>query len=534
MSKIEFSAFSGEDMMKRFQRAMAFCRENPGTELVIEPGVYEITSDLAREAQEHVMSGDWGRNPQRIMFSPSYKFTRGLDFAGQRGITISADGVTLLVDGFMEPVSVRGCSDIEIRGLTIDHKRKPFSEGKVRILSKILAGEEAGKTNAVIRMNEDCPVKRETPLTLRYLFIDEETGRILPCSIDHYSVMDARSVNVILRGEITDGAIFSTIHTYHSRPAILIENAENIRLRDVTIHSQPGMGIVGNRSENITLTGLRVVPAPGWHWSTNTDATHFTSIKGTLRFENCECEGQGDDFTNVHGYYQAVVKKESPTVAFLREKTPDGTHAQTLDYPDPGDQMELTDYKTLAVTDVYTVVKSEPDPAQRTCRVEFDRDLPKDLDGKMLADVTRLPRLEVIGCRASNHFARSVLIKTRDALIEGNTFRGVQGPAIVAAAEAHWYEGVCPANIVIRGNKIENCGWAWGEAAGIVIKADADEPSGQSIYGITIEGNEIDAPSADHAIYCRNVRGLRISGNKTNTAGAPVVIENCADAESDA
>ena len=73
MSKIEFSAFSGEDMMKRFQRAMAFCRENPGTELVIEPGVYEITSDLAREAQEHVMSGDWGRNPQRIMFSPSYK-----------------------------------------------------------------------------------------------------------------------------------------------------------------------------------------------------------------------------------------------------------------------------------------------------------------------------------------------------------------------------------------------------------------------------------------------------------------------------
>ena len=147
----------------------------------------------------------------------------------------------------------------------------------------------------------------------------------------------------------------------------------------------------------------------------------------------------------------------------------------------------------------------------------------------MLADVTALPRLEVIGCTASSHFARSVLIKTRSALIEGNTFRDVQGPAIVAAAESWWYEGVCPADVVIRNNRILNCGWAWGEAAGIVVMADCAHPAGQSIRNILIEDNLIDAPGKEHAIYCRNVRGLTVLRNHANVGGEPVVIENCAE-----
>ena len=137
----------------------------------------------------------------------------------------------------------------------------------------------------------------------------------------------------------------------------------------------------------------------------------------------------------------------------------------------------------------------------------------------------------MIGCHASSHFARSILIKTRSARIEGNTFRGVQGPAIVAAAESWWYEGVCPANVVIRRNRIVNCGWAWGEAAGIVVKADADHPKGQSIRNVVIEDNEIDAPHKEHAIFCRNVDGLRIARNRVNVSGEPVVIEDCTDTE---
>ena len=525
-----FSRFRGEDDTASFARAMEYLRSHPGTTLLVEPGEYLLTSELARETQKHVMNGDFGGNPQRIMFHPSFSYTRGISLDGQKGTTILARGVTLLVDGFMEPISVVNCEDVELVGLTVDHRRKPYTRG---IITEINESDEPDAAEAVITLDE--PVTEGTPMTLRTVFYDPELDRyscedFRPVGLSdgtHYHIRIARDAALRI------GTEFYTVHTYHSRPAILIENAKNVRLTDVTIHSQPGMGVVGNRSENVTLTRLSVVPSCGQHWSTNTDATHFTAMTGTLRLENCTFEGQGDDFTNIHGYFQEVVEREAPAIGWIREKTPDGTHAQTLDYPDAGDMLELTSHASLQTVDSFRVLESTPDPENWRCRVVLDHPLPEDTEGWMLADVTRLPRVEIIGCHASSHYARSVLVKVREALIEGNTFRNVQGPAIVAAAESWWYEGVCPAHIIIRGNRIVNCGWRWGEAAGIVVKADSDQPAGQSLFDITVEDNLIDAPHASAGIFCRNVDGLRIRRNRIHVSGQPVRIEDCANVERD-
>lgn len=251
-------------------------------------------------------------------------------------------------------------------------------------------------------------------------------------------------------------------------------------------------------------------------------------MKGLLRFENCTFDGQGDDFTNVHGYYQAIIERDGENVCVMQEKTPDGTHAQTLDYPDVGDTLELTDRHTLQKVESYTVLGCTPMPEQWKCRVELDKPLPENTDELVLSDVTRLPRVELVNCTATRHFARSILLKNRDALVEGCTFRDVMGPAIVAAAEAWWYEGVCPANIVIRGNKIYNCAETWGEAGGIVVKADADRAAGCSIYNVVIEDNYIECPNGKPGIFVRNTDGLVMRNNTVVTTGEKeVVIEDC-------
>lgn len=67
-----------------------------------------------------------GENPQDVMFSPDYEYSVGMDFHGHCGTTVIAEGLTFIIDGFMEPVSVSDCRDITLTGLTIDHKRKPF------------------------------------------------------------------------------------------------------------------------------------------------------------------------------------------------------------------------------------------------------------------------------------------------------------------------------------------------------------------------------------------------------------------------
>ena len=525
------SEFGCGDDMAAISAAADWLRSNPGTTLVIEPREYRITGELARAAMASVMNGEWGHNPQRHMFNPKYRYDRGLNLDGVRDCKIEGYGAVFMVDGFMEPVTMTNCENVELCGITIDHKRKPYSRGVI-----VSESERDTDGNRTCEIRLDQAITENSPFTLRYIFYDVHNGQNITCGVKSYKVTEPTLVEAVLssKAEKLTGLEFYTVHAFHSRPAILIENAKNVILTDVTIHSQPGMGIVGNRSEDVTMRRVNVVPSVGHAMSTNTDATHFTSMKGTLRYENCVFDGQGDDFANVHTYYQAVVGREDGNSYLIQEKTPDGTHAQTLDYPDVGDTLELVSHDTLEVIGNYTVVDCEPMPDEWMCRVTLDKPLPENTDGLMLSDITRTPFVEIIGCTASRHFARSILLKTRrGALVEDNHFRDVQGPAIVAAAESWWYEGVCPANITIRRNRIVNCARNWGEAAGIVVKADADHAKGRTISNIVIEDNIIDCPNHDHAMYLRNIDGLTLARNQTNVRGDAIVIEDCGNVTRD-
>ena len=72
---ISLNSFTGKDHMELFANAMEYMKNNPGTTLIVPPGEYLLTSKLARETQEHVMNGDYGRNPQPTMFNPKFEYT---------------------------------------------------------------------------------------------------------------------------------------------------------------------------------------------------------------------------------------------------------------------------------------------------------------------------------------------------------------------------------------------------------------------------------------------------------------------------
>ncbi len=522
VSFTNFYASMNDDAVTALGNASAYLRAHPNTDFMIPAETYRITTPLAREAMAHVLSGDWGENPQRVMFSPRYRYDSGFSLAGQRGTAVYAEHAVFMVDGFMEPVTVADCENVRLQGLTIDHLRKPYAFGTVESLAESVDGWR----DCVIRLDDACPITDKTPIRLRWAFFDPETAANRYAAADSPTYTDPYHIRTRVQGDVVRlGDAFCTVHTFHARPAILIERAKNVRLTGVTIHSQPGMGIVGNRSEDVVIEALSVVPSPGQFWSTNTDATHFTAMKGLLRFAHCRFSHHGDDATNVHGYYQAVVGVCGGNTYLLQEKTPDGTHAQTLDYPDAGDTVEVSRIDSMEVVDTLTVVACTPMADAWMCRVTFDHALPENTDGLILADITRLPRVEFTDCSVAHHFARSVLLKNRDSLVENCTFHRAQGPAVVAAAEAYWYEGVCPANLTVRGCRITDCG-AWGEAAGVVVKADCDHPTGQPIRGVTITDNEITAHAA-HAIFVRNTDGVTIRGNRMHVSDAPVVIEDC-------
>ena len=529
---VSLSSFSGENDHALFANAMAYLREHPNTTLVVEPRVYDIGTPLSRKTMEDVISGVYGNNPEGAMFSPDFAYSSGVSLEGQSGTTVIADGATLMIDGFMEPLTLLNCENITVKGLTIDHKRKPYSQG---IISELKWRSKAEGTGSfIVTFGEEFPTCESTPMP-RYIAYDPYANRQV--YYGEYRVMRREYLGdnrwkfsfKNLKHDLT-GMEFYVWHTFHYRPAILIENAVNTILENVTIHSQPGMGIVAHRDTDIRISGLRVVPSTGNHMSTNTDATHFTSCKGTVRVENSVFEGQGDDSINIHTFYHSIDKTGDCTCTTYLQ-APGKTHSQTADYPDPGDILELTDMNSLSVVDTYRVISREATESPWKSKLVLDKPLPADCTDLAFANATQMPRLEFVGNFCRSHIARSVLVKIKDALIEDNTIMDVVGTGIYIAAEAWWFEGLCTTeNIEIRRNRIVHCGRMGNAArprgcAGICVTIDANNPTAATHKHVVIEDNIVDCPESPHGVYVSNAVEAIVRRNHITSSDEPVVVE---------
>jgi len=120
-------------------------------------------------------------------------------------------------------------------------------------------------------------------------------------------------------------------------------------------------------------------------------------------------------------------------------------------------------------------------------------------------------------------------------LIEGCTFMDADLCAIEVAAEAWWKEGVCSADVNIRGNRVIYTGARKNNGirgcAGIAVLVDANLPEGTPHKNILIEDNIIDCPSAQHGIYVANAEHVTVRRNHIRCVGEPVIIIDCHDTD---
>jgi hypothetical protein len=523
ISVSDFGAIPNDTINDRnaIQQALDFCKIHHVKKLLIPAGKYMIREEKAVQLMNEIMDGKMGKNPESIIFTPYYPYSKGLDFSGINQLEVEASGALFLVQGWMEPISLEHCNYITIRGLTIDHETMPHSEGEI-----INETEDYFD----VSFSADFPVKNDMVMP-RIMFWDLSKNRLLSEPIYHpkkNELIASQTIRIWAKHPLMiKGKIALINHTFHFRPAILIHEASNTVLQQVTIYSQPGMGIVGHRSNNILMNGLRIVPRPGLYQSTNTDATHFTSCTGTIRFDGCTFEGQGDDATNVHGYYQVITKQLSTRAYSIAIEKKWGTHAMVLDFPDKGNKMELVLKKTLAVISTYTVTKVDTFPSLWKTDIQLDRPLPKNIDDYFLIDITRLPRLEFVNSYVGSNLARAVLVKTRNVLIENCTMKESTGTAIHIGAEGDWREGAGSANVIVRNNRILRCGRGAGTndgACGIAINVKAPDDTVAGIHkNILIEGNIIEGENADCGISVSGAQKVVIRNNAFIGCKQPIV-----------
>lgn len=494
----------GRDDTGALRQAVKRARETEGSTLVFPPGKYLLSDPKAIQIQEAALHGKFGENPQNHLYVPNRKYVIGLDFKGAKDLTILAEDVELMCDGWMEPLSFRDCENINLTGLTIDYKQPPNSAGKVIRVTK---------KHIDVLFPENNPVSADLIMPRVMLY---NTGKksftgisdwlpkhklIAPQTIRFYSNKLASNAG--------KGTVLVAFSGFHYRPAILIYKTKNITLNDVSIHAQAGMGIVGHLSENITMNRLKIIPRKGRYVSTNTDATHFASNRGFIRFNNCEFGGHGDDATNVHTYYMNILERPDNNTCITHLGERNFTHSLYQDEPQTGDTLAVVVKNTLKEVGYIKVLSYTVNPEKRTLKIHFEGDLPKDYKSFFLINTSACPSLYFTNNTVHSHRARSVLVKTRKVLIEGCKFENTTGTAIHIGAEGDWGEGPASQDVIVRNNRFSNCGIG-GEGDGTL--------DGASAVAIHVKAKKTDVPGLHKRILIENnvikggIRAISVKG----------------------
>ncbi len=490
--------------------------------LMIPRGLYLLSDKGAVNAFDSLMQG---KLDPRSSFSDNYTpYYVALSFSDIDSLIIDGQGSTLIFDGLIQPFSFRNCKNIVLRNFKIDWKRPLFTEGMVT----------AVKDNVLeVKVFPEYPIQGGEPVVSFQNFIPS-TGRlggVCPFSnVSSFKKIDPATVQVMSDDAkfIKPGEIVIFRHIYEYRPGFDLFNTQNIRFNDITIYSLPGMGIFATRCKNILIRGLKVMPSGKHIMSGNVDATHFISCEGTVEIDSSYFEGMGDDALNVHGYYYTVKQKIDAFSLLMFIAHSNDPDEKMKDYPSKGDRIEFIHKENLFAYDSAVIDSVYFDEQNNESFIRLSNPLPPKFSTQdLIANVTRLPKLVFTNNTVRNIRGRGVLVQTRDALIEHNSFEGCTGQAIHVNTAYPWMESAGTRNIRIRSNRFIDCGMGnttYCDATAIVVETESAEQKPGVHKNILIEDNLIiggDKP----ALYLSSVDSVCIRMNRVINKGPAAMIK---------
>lgn len=493
------------------RKAAEYCRQHRGVTLKLDPGVYQLYDHVAADIERCAINGELGNGleVQWKLFNPQKPYVTGLDFTGAHDLTISAEGAVLEVEGWMEVLSFVKARNISLEGLTITYRRPAATEA--RIISSDTKGFEAEFDPSLYKYIDNVVQGRVYFYSqTRQTFYYANTGKM--------ELARPGLIRVESKDLLPTGDYLIIRYGGHYRPCIMLKESKDITIRNVSILSFPGMGIVGHLTENIMIDGLKVIPEPGRYSSTNTDATHFTSCSGELTIQNSVFKGNGDDCTNVHNYYYTIYpQQDRPRQVEIKIENAD-LHAQSLDYPMKGDTLHLVDRLSLETYDSFVVKDADTSTVNWQVTVTLDKDFPVGMDKTcFLVNHTRFPYVSILNNHVCYANARAFLLKVPRCRIMGNVIERGTHTAIKLGGELSWREAGPVESAIIENNYISACGEAAGDgtASCIMVSTEAQKTPPYVNRNIIIRNNVFHSRQR-HAILLQDADNVLIENNRIN------------------
>ncbi len=482
------------DAMPAIREALKVCRETNASRLVLPGGTIRVRPEKAYEKYQFISNNN--ESLKRIAF----------DLEGMDDFTIEGQNTLLLFTGFVSPFSLENCKNIVIQDLSIDFTRTFHSEGII---------ESVGKAYLDIRFPDEykCDIINEC------LYFSDHEGIIYDFSnllefdtkkkepaylaSDYWlskKTISAERIkdNLIrikrhdLKGTVGNTMIFGA--AARNNPGFFISDCSGATIHNVNLWHCGGMGVIAQRSRNIELKNVEVVPSPdkGRVISITADATHFVNCAGYIRMIDCKFHNQKDDATNIHGLYMAIDEILAPDKVVSKWRN-SGQYG--VDFLKPGMKVEIVDQKTI-VTYCYAVVKDVERLNKITTVVTFAEDLPEGVEKNMvIAADEEYPEVLIKGCHMAGNRARGLLLGSRGKMVIEDNYFHIPGAAILFEGDGNfWFEQAGVRDVVIRNNMFENGNFGyptWGAACIAVGTRIPDLDKATQCYhrGILIENN---------------------------------------------
>lgn len=413
-----------------------------------------------------------------------------LVFKNLSDVEIIANNVELVCTSTVRALKFEDCSNVTIRGLTVDYDPLPFTQGRITAMAP-------DKSWMEFEVTEGYP---ENELEERIQIYDPSTGglrrgdaswnqEIKALGKRRYRVEKAEEYRFSpLRDTEQVGDILVTNNKFGkpgSPHAIELRACKGMQLEDVTVYASPCFGFLEydcDGSRYIRCVVDRRDPAddpikralPRMR-SLNADAFHSKdAVKGPAII-GCTARFQGDDCVNINGKYHYVSGSRGRLVRIaVLDKKPK-IHV--------GDPVEFLPYSGPRPPDA-VVLGMQPDPTPITGEEKaFIRKLRLDervrkglLEGKAQFYTLTLDReialsagsavccplrlgsgFAVKDCDFGDNRSRGILIKASKGEVSGNRIINSRMAAVLISPEFWWMEAGMSSDVVVRDNIIKGC-----------------------------------------------------------------------------
>ncbi|SIS78604.1 alpha-1,3-galactosidase-related protein [Belliella pelovolcani] len=524
--------------------------EYKNSKVIIEEGVYHFYPEKAYEQYSFVSNHD--NTMRRIAFP-----IKGFD-----GLTLQASGAKFIFHGLMMPFLIEDSKKVNISGFSIDWHIPLHSEALV-----VANDQENGSVDLKIAESFPYTIRNEKLIFIKEGYEHDLGNAILydplrkavayntndytplrmnknieiknKHSFDFQNYVDLRSPeyvyqnqeNILKAEELAHGLVRISGLSKSPPPvgmvlvakgqngdnrtanAIHINKSQDIKIHDVIIYHAGGMGVIGERSINITLDNMKIFPNPERDLmvSTTADASHFVNCKGEIIINNCNFRNQLDDATNVHGSYVIVSDVLSPNKIGVRVG-----HFQQggFDFAEAGDKIGFINQKKSANVELKTTVQHVNKLNERYYIITLSENIASQLnDDYVVENLDWYPELTITNNHFADNRARGILLSTpKKTIVRNNYFSNMMSAIFVPVELTWWYESGSAQDLLIEGNTFGDCAYGGGDRPVIYIETDLDKTD--YIFGnITIKNNTFTNfnPSI---LKANGVRYLEFSDNK--------------------